>query len=95
MKFSKFNYSSSDIKLYACYDKFGNEDLTLEIWNDLTNYPDTKFYFSNFQATPIIDRENQIFQWLLECASKMMFPTIAKQIVDLAYEKYITWENKK
>jgi len=80
------------IKIYECYDKNGKEDLTLEIWSGL-KYP-IKFYFSDFEKTERVEEKHQVFQWLLECASKMHFPTVAKQIADLAYKKYITWENK-
>ena len=75
-------------------DENGNEDLTLEVWSSSTKYPDAKFYFKDFNKSEWVAEEHQVFQWLLECASKMRFPTTAKQIADLAYEKYVTWENK-
>ena len=53
-----------------------------------------KRYFSDFNKSEWVAVEHQVFQWLLECASKMRFPFTAKQIADLAYEKYVTWENK-
>jgi hypothetical protein len=82
------------IKIYECYE-IGTDvekDLTLEVWSSSTKYPDSKFYFSDFSKSILVDDEHQIFQWLLECASKMVLPSTAKQISDLAYEKYITWE---
>lgn len=82
------------IKVYKCYDKNNKEDLTLEVWASSTHYPDAKFFFADFNKSEWCAVEHQVFQWLLECASKMRFPTTAKQIADLAYEKYITWENK-
>ena len=82
----------ADIKIYECYDAQNQKDLTLEVWSSSTKYPDVKFYFSNFKKSDFLEEEHQVFQWLLECASKMLFPTTAKQIADLAYEKYITWE---
>ena len=79
------------LKIYECYDENNKKDLTLEVWSSSTKHPDAKFYFSDFEKSMWVDDECQIFQWLLECASKMNFPTTAKQIADLAYEKYITW----
>ena len=82
------------IKVYECYKIDSNEkDLTLEIWGGSTKHPDVKFYFSDFNKSEWVAEEHQVFQWLLECASKMRFPRTAKEIADLAYEKYITWEN--
>jgi hypothetical protein len=83
------------IKIYECYNNDNEKDLTLEVWGSSSIYPDAKFYFSDFEKTERVEEKHQVFQWLLECASKMHFPFIAKQIADLAYEKYITWENKK
>ena len=79
------------LKIYECYDENNKKDLTLEIWSSSTKYPDAKFYFSDFKKSLWVNDEHQVFQWLLECASKMSFPSTAKQIADLAYEKYITW----
>ena len=83
----------AELKIYKCYDENNNADLTLEVWSNITNYPDCKFYFKDFRKSMWVSEKHQVFQWLLECASKMRFPTTAKQIADLAYEKYITWEN--
>lgn len=82
------------IKVYECWgiETDSEKDLTLEVWSSSTKYPDAKFYFSDFNKSDWVDNKHQVFQWLLECASKMRFPTTAKQISDLAYEKYITWE---
>lgn len=80
------------LKIYKCYDENGKEDLTLEVWNSSTKYPDAKFYFSDFNLSEWVDQEHQVFQWLLECASKMRFPSTAKQIAELAFKDYVTWE---
>ena len=79
------------LKIYECYDENNKKNLTLEVWSSSTKYPDAKFYFSDFKKSLWVNDEHQVFQWLLECASKMSFPSTAKQIADLAYEKYITW----
>lgn len=89
------------IKCYECWEVIEKtrdtirerKDLTLEVWSSSTKYPDAKFYFKDFKKSNWVDEKHQVFQWLLECASKMNFPPTAKQIADLAYEKYITWEN--
>lgn len=82
----------ADLKIYECYDENNKKDLTLEVWASSTKYPDAKFYFADFSKSEWVAEEHQVFQWLLECASKMRFPSTAKQIADLAYEKYVTWE---
>ena len=81
------------LKVYKCYDENNNENLTLEVWSSSTKYPDAKFYFSDFNLSELVSKEHQVFQWLLECASKMRFPSTAKEIAELAFENYITWEN--
>lgn len=85
----------ADLKIYECYDENNKKDLTLEVWASSTKYPDAKFYFADFNKSEWCAKEHQVFQWLLECASKMRFPFTAKQIADLAYEKYITWEKPR
>lgn len=82
----------ADLKIYECYDENNEKDLTLEVWSSSTKYPDAKFYFKDFDRTDWVAEEHQVFQWLLECASRMNFPMTAKQIAELAFEKYVTWE---
>ena len=82
----------ADLKIYEWYDSDNKKDLTLEVWGGSTKYPDAKFYFSDFEKTEWVEEKHQVFQWLLECASKMRWPFTAKQIAELAFEKYITWE---
>ena len=83
------------LKIYECYDENNKKDLTLEVWASSTKHPDAKFYFADFKKSEWCVEKHQVFQWLLECASKMSFPSTAKQIADLAYEKYITWEKPR
>lgn len=85
----------ADLKIYECYDENNEKDLTLEVWSSSTKYPDAKFYFSDFEKSIWIAEEYQIFQWLLECASKMNFPSTAKEIAELALKDYVTWEKKE
>jgi hypothetical protein len=62
----------------------------LELWGASTKHPDVVFHMSNFQMAPWVDKEDekdvesQVYQWLLECASKMLFPQQARQIVAFA-----------
>lgn len=82
----------TDIRIYECFKEDNTPDLTLEIWASSTKYPDAKFYFSEFNKSEWVAEEHQVFQWLLECASKMRFPFTAKKIAEIAFEKYVTWE---
>ena len=82
----------ADIKIYECYKEDNTPDLTLEVWASSTKYPDAKFYFSDFTKSMWVVETHQVFQWLLGCASKMRFPSTAKQIAEIALEKYVTWE---
>ena len=85
----------AELKIYECYDENNEKDLTLEVWSSSTKYPDAKFYFADFKKSIWVAEEYQIFQWLLECASKMNFPSTAKQIAELALKDYVTWEKKE
>ena len=82
----------ANIKVYECFNADNTIDLTLEVWASSTKYPDAKFYFSDFNKSEWVAEKHQVFQWLLECASKMRFPSTAKQIAEIAFEKYVTWE---
>lgn len=87
------------IKVYKCWtpmdeNGYSEETLTLELWNASTKHPDSKFYFSDFQKSPWVKEEYQIFQWLLECASKLNFPFFAKELTEYALANWVNWENK-
>ena len=88
------------IKVYECWslmDENGEsqKDLTLELWGGSTKHPDSKFYFSDFKKSPFVDEEHQVFQWLLECASKLTFPFHAKELCEYALKNYVTWEKPR
>lgn len=76
------------IKVY----KTDEDEMILELWGASTKHPDSKFYFSNFNKSPFVYEEHQIFQWLLECASKLTFPMHAKELAEFALQNFITWE---
>lgn len=67
------------------------EDLVLELWGASTKHPDSQFFFSEFQKSPYFDEEHQVFQWLLECASKLTWPMHAKELAEYALKNYVTW----
>lgn len=71
------------------YDK--DNDKILELWGASTKHPDSVFKFSDFKKSPSVDEEHQVFQWLLECASKLTFPFHAKELAEYALKNYITW----
>ena len=84
------------IKLYDCYtllDANGNsqKDLTLELWGASTKHPDSKFYFSDFKKSDIIPEEYQVFQWVLECASKLTWPFHARELAQYAMDNLYNW----
>lgn len=64
----------------------------LELWGGSTKHPDSVFYFNDFKKVDFIEDECQIFQWLLECASKLTFPFHAKQLVEYALKNWYLLE---
>ena len=60
----------------------------LELWGASTKHPDSIFHFEDFQKCEWIDNESQIFQWLCECASKLTFPSHARELVKYAMENF-------
>ena len=76
------------IKVY----KNDNHKYILELWEGSTKHPDSVFYFDRFQTVDYIDEECQVFQWLLECASKLTFPFHAKELAEYAIKNWCVWE---
>lgn len=81
---------NNGIKLYKDEDAL----YILELWGGSTKHPDLVFKMKNYQfpfwADPNDknDVELLVFQWLLECASKQIFPFHAKEIVEYALENW-------
>ena len=48
----------------------------------------------DFKKSIWVDEENQIFQWLLECASKLNFPFHAYQLMKFAENYFETDKDK-
>ena len=68
-----------------------DDDWVCELWGASTKHPDSMFLFSNFKKTELLEEPEQIYQWLLECASKLTFPFHAKELAEYA-QKYYIWD---
>ena len=76
------------IKMYET-----ENDKILELWGASTKHPDSLFRFSDFKKVEFIDEKYQVFQWVLECASKLTWPQHAKELAEWALENTCNWEN--
>lgn len=76
-----------DLELYS---RLSDHETIFEIWGGSTKHPDVTFYFSHFKKSPYANKQSQIFPWLLECASKLIFPTSSWRVADFAME---LWNN--
>ena len=56
----------------------------LEIWGASTKHPDSMFFFDEFEKVEYFEDKWQVFQWLLECASKMTWPISAYCLAEQA-----------
>ena len=63
-----------------------------ELWDGSTKHPDSIFYYDEFKKNEFLPDEYQVFQWLLECASKLTWPFHAKELVDYAIKNWYNWE---
>ena len=79
---------NDNIKVY----KNSEGNYVLELWGGSTKHPDSVFHFEDFKKSEFVDEEHQVFQWLLECASKLTCPFHAKQLAEYALENWLTWE---
>ena len=70
------------------YSDIDTHDTILELWGASTKHPDSRFYFSKFEKCEWIEEEHQIFQWILECASKLAFPFHAYELTECAMNFY-------
>lgn len=75
----------SGIKLYS---RISDHNTILELWGGSTKHPDSVFNFAKFDKVPHISDEVQIYQWLLECASRLTWWFFAKDLADFANEYY-------
>lgn len=79
---------NDNIKVY----KNSEDKYVLELWGGSTKHPDSVFHFEDFKKSEFVDEEHQVFQWLLECASKLTFPFHAKELAEYALKNWLTWE---
>lgn len=82
------------------YSRLSDRETVLELWGASTKHPDSTFYFSNFNLSAFFEPEEQTYQWLLECASKLTIPfhayalvVFANQLFEAEYEE--DWEALK
>lgn len=80
-----------DLELYS---RLSDHETIFEIWGGSTKHPDVSFSFSDFNKSPFGFDEFQIFAWLLECASKMLFPSSCYRIADFAMELHDNLETR-
>lgn len=80
---------ATGIKVYKD-EKYG---YVCELWGASTKHPDSIFHFSDFRKNEWLGDEVQVFQWLLECASKMTFPFHAKKLAEYALKNWVNWED--
>lgn len=73
---------------YKLYSRLSDRETILELWGASTKHPDSIFYFSNFILCDWIDSKDQIFQFILECASKLSLPIHAYDLTKWAIENY-------
>ena len=64
-----------------------------ELWEVSTKHPDSIFHMENFKTVDFIDKKYQVFQWLLECASKLNFPFHAEELAKYALENWVNWKD--
>ena len=75
--------------MIKCYKRENDNDYVLELWGASTKHPDSMFFFSEWQdKVDYFEDEEQVYQWLLYCASRLTFPFYAKDLVDYANEKW-------
>lgn len=59
-----------------------------ELWGASTKHPDEVFFFDDFKKSEYFEDKYQVFQWLLECASKLAFPMHAYWLADTAMTEW-------
>lgn len=75
------------IKVY----KNSENNYVCELWGASTKHPDSIFHMENFEKNKFLDDEQQVFQWLLECASKLTWPFHAKELTEYALKNWYKW----
>lgn len=67
-----------------------------ELWGSSTKHPDSIFYFDDYEKSDLLEDKYQVFQWLLECSSKLLYPmssySLAKQAMEDWYPMRNDWQ---
>lgn len=72
------------VKLYRRDDG----EIVLELWAASTKHPDSTFRFSDFSTVKYLPKPTQLYQWILECASKLTLPMHALDLANFASDVY-------
>lgn len=78
---------------FILYSNLETKETIFECWGASTKHPDARFHYSDFKKSDFMDNHENVYAWLLECASKMMFFFNTRKIVKFAdkiYENYLT-----
>lgn len=71
-----------------------NNIVSLELWGASTKHPDSVFYLKDFNKSYMVESEQcawNIYQWLIECASKLSFPPHTFKLVSYANDYIINY----
>lgn len=68
------------------YSDVQSRETVLELWGGSTKHPDSIFRFSDFQKSEWHPEHTQLFQWVLECASKLPHPFHAASLARWALD---------
>lgn len=74
-----------------------NGQYVLELWGGSTKHPDSIFFMKDFKFPIWANRENpedvesQLFPWLLECASRLMWPMQSYSLAKWAISNFEKW----
>lgn len=71
---------------FVLYSDRENKKLYLECWGASTKHPDIMFRYEYYTPSEFQGDLDNIFAWLLECASKMTFAMHVDDLVDFALE---------
>ena len=83
------------------YSRISDHETVLELWASSTKHPDSVFYFSDFEIPKEFVENNSsnpifIYQWLIECASKLTWWFHTRELVDFANKSFDEYdENSK
>lgn len=73
---------------YVLYSRISDHETVFEAWAASTKHPDSRFEFGKFKKCEYFDDVDQIVPWILECASKMVFPHHSVEMAKFALELF-------